>query len=70
MLGEMVGQVASVNNSPTLRARLVEVYEDTTGKTICCWEVTSNHYSDKGNEYVGTQFYLPLSISGNCFWGV
>jgi hypothetical protein len=70
MLEKMVGQVASVNQSPTLNARLVEVYEDNTGKTICCWEVTPNRYGGTGNEYVGTQFYLPLNISENCFWGV
>jgi hypothetical protein len=70
MLEEMVGQIASVNQSPTLSARLVEVYKSTTGDTVCCWEVIPNRYGDKGNEYVGTQFYLPLHISENCFWGV
>jgi len=70
MLESMVGQEASVNQSPTLNARLVEVYESNTGNTVCCWEVTPNRYGDKGNERVGEQFFLPLHISENCFWGV
>jgi hypothetical protein len=70
MLEEMVGQEASVNQSPTLSARLVEVYKSNTGNTVCCWEVTPNKYSDKGNIHVGEQFFLPLHISENCFWGV
>ena len=65
MLESMIGQVASVNTSPTLSAKLVNV-----GFYVCKWEVTPNHYSDKGNDYVGETFYQPLSISGNCFWGV
>ena len=64
MLEEMVGQVASVNNSPTLSARLISVGNK------CVWEVTPNRYGDRGNEYIGETFYQPLSISGNCFWGV
>jgi hypothetical protein len=70
MLESMVGQEASVNQSPTLNARLVEVYKSNTGNTVCCWEVTPNRYGDKGNEHVGEQFFLPLHISENCFWGV
>jgi hypothetical protein len=71
MLESMIGQEASVNQSPTLRAKLVEIYKTKyTNNTICEWEITPNHYGDKGNDYVGVKFTLPLSISGNCFWGV
>lgn len=61
MLEKMVGQEASVNQSPTLRAKLVSVDK------FCVWEVTPNHY---GNNHVGERFTLPLWISENCFWGV
>jgi hypothetical protein len=64
MLEKMVGQVASVNNSPTLSAKLISVGNK------CVWEVTPNHYGDKNNNRVGEQFTLPAWISGNCFWGV
>jgi len=64
MLEKMVGQVASVNTSPTLSAKLISVGNK------CVWEVTPNRYGDRGNEYIGETFYQPLSISGNCFWGV
>ena len=37
MLEEMVGQVASVNTSPTLSAKLINV-----GLFVCKWEVTPN----------------------------
>ena len=65
MLEEMIGQVASVNTSPTLSAKLIDV-----GFFVCVWEVTPNRYGDRGNEAVGETFFQPLSISGNCFWGV
>ena len=65
MLEEMVGQVASVNTSPKLSGKLNNV-----GLFVCKWEVTPNRYGDRGNEYVGETFFQPLSISGNCFWGV
>lgn len=65
MLEEMVGQVASVNTSPTLSAKLINV-----GEFVCKWEVTPNRYGDRGNDCVGETFCIPLSISGNCFWGV
>jgi hypothetical protein len=64
MLESMVGQEASVNQSPTLRAKLVSVDK------FCVWEVTPSHYGDKGNDKVGTQFGLPLWISDHCFHGV
>jgi hypothetical protein len=64
MLEKMVGQVASVNNSPTLSAKLISVGNK------CVWEVTPNRYGDRGNNRVGEQFTLPAWISGNCFWGV
>ena len=65
MLESMIGQEASVNQSPTLSAKLINV-----GLFVCKWEVIPNRYSDRGNEYVGETFFQPLSISGNCFWGV
>ena len=64
MLESMIGQEASVNQSPTLRAKLVSV-----GKS-CVWEVTPNHYGDRGNDMVGEQFTLPMWVSDNCFHGV
>ena len=63
-LEKMVGQVASVNSSPTLSAKLISVGNK------CVWEVTPNRYGDKNNNRVGEQFTLPAWISGNCFWGV
>jgi hypothetical protein len=63
-LEKMIGQEASVNQSPTYRAKLISVDK------FCVWEVTPNHYGDKGNECVGNTFRLPLSISGTCFWGI
>ena len=65
MLEKMVGQVASVNTSPTLSAKLINV-----GFFGCMWEVTPNRYGERGNNRVGEQFILPAWISGNCFWGV
>lgn len=65
MLEKMIGQEASVNTSPTLSAKLINV-----GLFVCKWEVTPNRYGDRGNEAVGKTFFQPLSISGNCFWGV
>ena len=64
MLEKMIGQEAGVNTSPTLSAKLISVGNK------CVWEVTPNRYGDRGNEYIGETFYQPLSISGNCFWGV
>ena len=64
MLKKLIGKEASVNQSPTLNAKLVSV-----GKS-CVWEVTPNKYSNRGNECVGKTFSLPLSISENCFYGV
>jgi hypothetical protein len=43
MLEQMVGQVASVNSSPTLSAKLISVGNK------CVWEVTPNRYDDKNN---------------------
>jgi hypothetical protein len=65
MLAELRGKEASVNYSPTMRAKLVEIFED-----VCSWEVTPNPWSDEGNEMVGIQFLLPYHISENCFFGV
>ena len=61
---ELVGKEASVNHSPTSRAKLVEVYD-----TNCLWEVTANHYGENGNDMIGARFLLPLSWSLNCFYG-
>ena len=65
MLEKMIGQVASVNTSPTLSAKLVKV-----GAFGCLWEVVSNKYGDRGNQHIGETFFQPLYISCNCFWGV
>jgi hypothetical protein len=64
MLKQMVGQIASVNSSPTLCAKLVSVGNE------CIWEVVPSRYDDRNNHRVGEQFSLPAWISGNCFWGV
>ena len=64
MLKQMVGQIASVNSSPTLCAKLVSVGNE------CIWEVVPSRYGDRNNHRVGEQFSLPAWISGNCFWGV
>ena len=64
MLKQMVGQIASVNSSPTLCAKLVSVGNK------CIWEVVPSRYDDRNNHRVGEQFSLPAWISGNCFWGV
>lgn len=62
---ELVGKEASVNHSPTLRAKLVEVYD-----TNCLWQVTPNQHGEEGNDMVDATFLLPLSYSLNCFYGV
>jgi hypothetical protein len=64
MLKQMVGQIASVNSSPTLSAKLISVGNK------CVWEVTPNRYGERGNEHIGKTFIQSLNISGNCFWGV
>jgi hypothetical protein len=64
MLKQMVGQIASVNSSPTLCAKLVSVGNK------CVWEVAPSRYGDRNNNRVGECFELPLWISENCFWGV
>ena len=64
MLKQMVGQIASVNSSPTLSAKLISVGNK------CVWEVAPSRYGDRNNHRVGEQFSLPAWISGNCFWGV
>jgi hypothetical protein len=67
-LEAMVGQEASVNSSPTLRAKLIKVLDN--GK--CMWEVVEGPWrsSDQFFHKIGTKFTLPMWISGNCFWGV
>jgi len=64
MLEQMIGQITSVNQSPTLCAKLVSV-----GK-YCVWEVAPSRYGDRNNHRVGERFSLPFWISENCFWGV
>jgi hypothetical protein len=64
-LKQMVGKVTSVNQSPTLRAKLIEVRE-----TRCVWEVAPGEYDKSQDEYVGFKFTLPIYISENCFFGV
>jgi len=62
---DLVGKEASVNYSPTLRAKLVEVYD-----ANCLWQVTPNQHDEEGNDMVGVTFLLPLGHSLNCFYGV
>ena len=65
-LKSMVGQETAVNQSPTLRAKLIKVYD-----TNCLWEVVPGMYNKtRGIDMVGAKFLLPMYISGNCFWGV
>ena len=65
-LMKLVGQEASVNQSPTLRAKLVAVHN-----TFCTWEVVPGIYNNKRNEdKVGNQFSLSHYVSENCFYGV
>ena len=65
-LKSMVGQDTSVNQSPTLRAKLIKVSD-----SKCTWEVVPGIYNkSRGIDKVGTKFTLPLWISGNCFWGM
>jgi hypothetical protein len=68
MLEKMVGQEASVNSSPTRRAKLIKVLDN--GK--CMWEVVEGPWrsSDQFFHKIGTKFTMPMWISGNCFWGV
>ena len=64
MLENMVGQIASVNQSPTLSAKLISVGNK------CVWEVAPSRYGDKSNHRVGEQFELDIWTSDRCFWGV
>jgi hypothetical protein len=66
-LEAMVGQEASVNSSPTLRAKLIKVLD-----SKCMWEVVEGPWASKDKVFhkIGTKFTLPMWISGNCFWGV
>ena len=64
MLENMVGQIASVNQSPTLSAKLISVGNK------CVWEVAPSRYGNKNNNRVGERFELPGSVSLNCFFGV
>jgi hypothetical protein len=64
MLEQMIGQITSVNQSPTLCAKLVSV-----GK-YCVWEVAPSRYGDKSNHRVGEQFELDIWTSDRCFFGV
>jgi hypothetical protein len=68
MLEQMIGQVASVNSSPTRRAKLIKVLDN--GK--CMWEVVEGPWcsNDQFFHKIGTKFTMPMWISGNCFWGV
>jgi hypothetical protein len=64
-LMKLVGQEASVNQSPTLRAKLVAVHN-----TFCTWEVVSGMYNKRNDDKVGNKFSLSHNISENCFYGV
>ena len=64
-LMKLVGQEASVNQSPTLRAKLVAVHN-----TFCTWEVVSGLYSKRNEDKVGSKFSLSHNVSENCFYGI
>lgn len=63
-LTPMIGKEASDNFSPTLRSKLIEVTSNG-----CVFEIAPNHWSDKGNEMVGTRKIVPLWLSSNMFFG-
>ena len=60
----MIGKEASDNYSPTLRSKLIAIYD-----TYCVWEIAPNQWSDKGNETVGTRKFVPIWLSSNMFFG-
>jgi hypothetical protein len=65
ILKSLVGKEASVNYSPTLRAKLVKV-----NKLNCTWEVVASPYSNRGLEKIGNKFHLNLFLSDMAFFGV
>jgi hypothetical protein len=65
----MIGEQVSENFSPTLRAKLLEVYEN---PNECLMEVAYNHYEDgegaKGNHKVGARYFAPLDRIWNAYF--
>ena len=64
-LTPMIGKETSDNYSPTLRAKLIEVTSNG-----CVFEIAPNHWSNEGNEMVGTRKIVPLWLSANMFFGI
>jgi hypothetical protein len=68
-LQKYIGERVSENGSPTLRATLLEVNEN-TGE--CLMEVAYNHYQDgvgaKHNHKVGTTYFAPIDRIWNAFY--
>ena len=64
-LTPMIGKETSDNYSPTLRSKLVEVTSNG-----CVFEIAPNHYTEEGNEMVGTRKIVPLWLSANMFFGI
>ena len=64
-LTPMISKETSDNYSPTLRAKLIEVTSNG-----CVFEIAPNHWSNEGNEMVGTRKIVPLWLSANMFFGI
>lgn len=62
-LKTVVGQEASCNSSPTLRAKLIEV-----GNNHCRLEVTAPVYAKRGYESIGKVFRLSTYEVHNMFF--
>lgn len=60
----MIGKETSDNYSPTLRSKLIAIYD-----TYCIWEITPNQWNDEGNETVGTRKFVPIWLSSNMCFG-
>jgi hypothetical protein len=54
----MIGKETSDNYSPTLRSKLIAIYD-----THCIWEIAPNQWNDEGNETEGES--IP-SMSCSC----
>jgi hypothetical protein len=65
----MIGEQVSENFSPTLRAKLLEVYEN---PNQCLMEVAENYYKDgegaKHNHKVGARYFAPIDRIWNAFY--
>lgn len=61
----MIGKETSDNYSPTLRSKLIAIYD-----THCIWEIAPNQWNDEGNETVGTRKFVPIWLSSNMCFGI